>query len=59
MGEDAEAMRCDDEASWYAEQWDDYLHEFGLAAYVEARYGLQRNDLTHDDQALDFHVKAW
>jgi hypothetical protein len=33
-------MRTADEDTWEAEQWDEYLKEFGRAAYIEARYEL-------------------
>lgn len=31
-------MRVQDEDTWESEYWDEYIQEFGLAAYVEARY---------------------
>ena len=31
-------MRVQDEDTWEAEYWDEYLREFGRAAYIEARY---------------------
>lgn len=37
-------MRVWDEQTWESEYWDDYLKEFGVEAYVEARYGqAERN----------------
>jgi hypothetical protein len=38
-------MRTADEETWEAEQWDEYLDEFGPEGYIEARYG--REALAH------------
>ena len=35
--------RDPNEDTWEAEYWDEYLQDFGLAAYVEARYELSRS----------------
>ena len=35
-------MRVQDEETCEAEYWDEYLREFGRAAYIEARYQAQR-----------------
>jgi len=31
-------MRVQDEDTWEAEQWDEYVLEFGPEAYIEERY---------------------
>lgn len=31
-------MRVQDENTWEAEYWDEYVAEFGVAAYFRARY---------------------
>ena len=31
-------MRPDDEDTWEAAYWDDLLHEFGVDAYITARW---------------------
>jgi hypothetical protein len=35
-------VRVQDEDTWEAEYWDEFLREFGGAAYIEARYQGQR-----------------
>jgi hypothetical protein len=35
-------VRVQDEETCEAEYWDEYLREFGRAAYIEARYQAQR-----------------
>jgi hypothetical protein len=35
-------VRVQDEDTCEAEYWDEYLREFGRAAYIEARYQAQR-----------------
>ena len=37
-------MRPDDEATWEADYWDEYLAEFGPGAYVDARYEPTKGD---------------
>jgi hypothetical protein len=37
-------MRTEDEDTWEAEYWDEYLKEFGRAAYVESRYGVGKEE---------------
>ena len=42
-------MRVWDEGSWESEFWDEFLIEFGPAAYVKARYedGSPRDDVCY------------
>ena len=34
-------MRTEDEDTWEAEYWDDFLDEFGPEGYIEVRYGVR------------------
>ncbi len=36
--------RDPNEDTWEAEFWDEYLQDFGLAAYIEARYERSNDD---------------
>jgi hypothetical protein len=44
-------MRVDNEATWEAEYWDDFLKEFGIKAYVEERY--MRSERKVEDAEAD------
>lgn len=34
-------MRHDSNREWEAEYWDDFIADFGLAAYIQERYGKE------------------
>jgi hypothetical protein len=41
-------MRSVEDDGWEAGYWDDILHEFGVAGYIEARYGAQERRSSMD-----------
>lgn len=36
---------------WEAEYWDDFIHDFGLAAYIEERYQRGGENMSFDNEA--------